>query len=259
VVDSALKQLGTDQEHRLPVWSGGALLQSVDDGSPAPDVQVFERSGRLADTISVRIPGANVTRISSVTRSTNGDLAACGFSTDNDGRHAAFIAWRLHDSEDLTVVRTSPFAPRRIAMAADGSVWAAGNVNPRRGVDPDKEHGVLRHYDKTGRLLRSLFPAASIDRLRPYMGFVATSSDRAGWISEGSADAQGPHPGAYVEVRNSGEVVEYPLPALFSGEGPNLYGFALTDDSEAFVEARVTANASRLFRLDRAARDWVPV
>jgi hypothetical protein len=240
VVDSALKQLGTDQEHRLPVWSGGALLQSVNDGSQAHDVQVFERSGRLADTISIRIPGANVT-------------------TDNEGRHAAFIAWRLHDSEDLTVVRTSPFAPRRIAMAADGSVWAAGNVNPRRGVDPDKEHGVLRHYDKTGRLLRSLFPAASIDRLRPYMGFVATSSDRAGWISEGSADAQGPHPGAYVEVRNSGEVVEYPLPALFSGEGPNLYGFALTDDSEAFVEARVTANASRLFRLDRAARDWVPV
>ncbi len=38
-----------------------------------------------------------------------------------------------------------------------------------------------------------------------------------------------------------------------------MYGFALTDDSEAFVEARVTANVYRLFRLDRAARDWVPV
>ena len=254
-----LKQLGTDQEHRLPVWSGGALLQSINDGSSAPGVQVFERSGRLADTISIRIPGANVTRISSVSRSMGGDFAACGFSTDNDGRSATFVAWRLHDSEDLTVVRTSPFAPRRVAIEADGSVWAVGNFNSRGGIDPDKEHGVLRHYDKTGRLLRSLFPSASIDRLRPYMGFVAASADRVGWISEGSPGSQVSNPGGYVEVMSSGEVVQYSLPSGYSGEGPNLYGFALTDDSEAFVVALVSANASRLFRLDRNAREWVPV
>jgi hypothetical protein len=105
-------------------------------------------------------------------------------------------------------------------MAADGSVWAAGNVNPRGGVDPDKEHGVLRHYDKTGRLLRSLFPAASIDRLRPYMGFVATSSDRAGWYRRDRPTHRDRIPGRTSRLGTAGRWLNTLCLPCFQGKAP---------------------------------------
>ena len=55
-------------------------------------------------------------------------------------------------------------------MAADGSIWAVGNVLSNRRFDPpdaDPKGGAVRHFDRSGKLIESFFPYASLnDRVR---------------------------------------------------------------------------------------------
>jgi len=197
----------------------------------------------------------------------------CALRRRNDRRGGIFYGRRRPDLMDTgfhrtclvepVVARVGPFHARKLAVAADGTIWAVGNRvpnDPTPGVDPN--NGALRHYDAMGKFLASFFPTSSLDdRTRVSNGSIAVSSDREGWMSWGSNTGKvvGRN---YIEILFSDNSThEYPAPQMEYEDGP--IGFT---DSGAVVANVVTVRrtgaqprAGALMTLNHTESVWEPL
>ncbi len=245
-----------------PVFSSGAVLKVKANRSPTPEIQVIDVNNNLVSTVSVNIPEARSVIVYSFAHGADGDLAVSGCSFAEDGRFAEFIDLMGSHEAGAKIIRTDPFVPRSIALAADGTVWATGNVyhSKTAPLDVDPAHSVLRHFDRQGHLLPSFFPAAEIhDQVRLMQGQVATASDRVGWISNGNYKAESGRPGSYIEIDSTGKSEEYPLPPVASEPGARVVSLALTAKGSAFATAIEQAGSLQVFKLDRGSRTWTSI
>ncbi len=240
------------------VWSGGALIVVDDPRSAAPVVRAFDRSGRPVTQLRFTIPGADLIAIRSgqFSRGLDGSLAVAGSAYTSDSRAASFLAWISSDGRQQIVVRVDPFAPYVVAVASDGTIWAAG----RELVDGQElhpGHHIVRRYDKTGKMLGSWIPRSSLN-VNP--GFthpvvyshLVSSKDRVGWYSEASQ--------TYVEFALDGTVLGR-FDTAKPGEGTTQPGVALCDDgglfrSVAFHHDSTGAKRWGIFSLDRQRGVW---
>ena len=172
------------------VWSGGALLVAQDRFSGAPVFQVFDREGKQLSQFTFTMSGAGLINIydHSFARGLDGSLAIIGSAYSGDSRGAAFLAWVSSDGQEQVVVRTSPFIPRALTVASDGTIWVAGKEEKVPGEEPDRSQHVIRHYDKTGKMLGSFISWSSLGiephTLHPAENSILISSrDRIGWYS----------------------------------------------------------------------------
>jgi hypothetical protein len=248
---------------RVPNWSGNAFV--VADGLAAEpgSFLAWDRSGALVFSAAFSIPGAAHTYVDGYTRGTDGTLALCGQSYAGDGRGAPFIAWISADGNSQHVIRTEPYTPYLIAMAADGTLWTVGrelnaNRSERSGVNLSA--GVLRHFDRSGKLLGDFLPRSSFTtsvELLVTSGYMAASADRVGWFHhDNNAN------GAYTEVEPDGTIANYPIPQLANRKGALQFdGFALTDSGNVFVSMREGgANSGpSVFSLNRSTMQWSQV
>ncbi len=243
----------------LPVWSGGALLSTDSFSSPAPVISVFNEQGMLARTVIVSIPDANVTAVRCVARGSDGTVIGGGWTSASDGRTASILVIAA-PNRATTVIRTDPFAANQLAVAPDGTIWAQGFIgrNPDKIVDPDPAHGVIRHFDSSGKMIGSFIPEATLNnRLREMKGHLSVTSNKVGWVSwvEGADMATA---GTYVEILPDQSVHEYPLPVMGT-----IRGFAIT--TTGLPVAGVTTawgrpgspEQSGLMAFDRLRGAWV--
>jgi len=247
-------------ERCTPRWSGAALVWVEDNDTAHPELLAMDAAGRALPTIRFGIPGAYFVAVNSIARGADGTTALTGHSIADDGRIAHFLAWVAPDGTASQVIRTDPFLPRQVCLTSDGTLWTEGQRAQGSDLDSGPTGGIIRHFDRTGRLIGSFVPASSLeDEVQAAMGFLAAAGNRVGWISSGHRRPGTTVPGSYLEIDGDGTTRQYPLPA--STQEPSIYGFAMTEDGFVFAEV-ATGDDSHgklvLMSLDREHRIWAP-
>jgi hypothetical protein len=238
----------------LAHWTGSALTQLDDTSEAAPVLRAFDRDGKPILNLLVTIPDAKFIQVIDYARGFDGSLAISGTAYSGDQRAAAFLTSISPDGQQQRVVRTSPYVPYVVAVAADATIWTAG-WEIMDGVIVNPNHDVIRHFDPSGRLLRSFVPASSLkvyeNRLHPAeRSRLVVSHDRIGWYSELSR--------VYMEFSPDGSVINrYPTADL--GANRSLTGVGLCEDGGLFVSAVSHAKPKQRWQvqtLDRLTGNW---
>jgi hypothetical protein len=217
--------LNTSSGDPYPVWSGNSLLVLENHSSAAPTIHIYDKSGNEIQKITVQIPDAHLINIygNLFARSADGFLAVSGSAYTNNNLGAVFLAVISPDGTQV-VVRTSPYVPKTIVFAPDGTIWTAGR-ELAGGADVKENYLVIRRFDKTGKLLSSAVPMSSLPSggLHPAIrSYIVASKDRIGWFSTIA--------GQYIELSLDGkELARYTHQISVAG------GAALCDDNSLWV------------------------
>jgi hypothetical protein len=236
-------------------WNAGGLLVVENRFSAAPVFRTFDRHGKLVSQFTFSIPDAGLTAVTSFARAWDGSLVIDGTAISNDSRGASFVAWVSADGGEQSIVRTSPFVPSALTVAMDGTVWVAGSdVSRDRPIDHNQD--LIRHYEKSGKLLGSYVPWSSLGTDfhtgPPSMRsiFVA-SKDRVGWYA--------PLAHMYIEFSLNGAM----LSQVKTADHPknDLVTVALCDDGGVFASTRIVGDNHQqtgwgIFTLDRQRGEW---
>jgi len=240
----------------VPVWSGDAFVSILSNQTASPTIISFDAHGNQLQPLVFTVPGSRVVDVNGWARGSDGNTVVCGQAYDDQGRGAGFISI-VTQSQGARTIRVNPHVPYRCALDAEGGIWSVGlelinGVEHAKGVD--FSHGVLRHYDSTGKLMASFVPRQTLTKMSvATWGFLSTARDRVGWYS-GPMSGPGSH---YTEVSSSGEVREYADIPLGAHEG--VTGLALTDDGSTFVSTWDNSNRTwRLFQLGGTTSVWSP-
>jgi hypothetical protein len=240
---------------RVPKWSGGALVDFISNRSASPLILTFDDQGREMPALPLTIPGSETVDLDDIARSQDGALAVCGSAYDHSGRGSGFIALIGPGGGPATVIRTHPYYPSRVALGSDDSVWTAGLevVNGKEtgpGVNPD--NGVIRHFDRTGKLLGSYIPRSSLGSAFVVQnGRLESANGRIGWYT---GPVFGPG-SAYYEILSTGEVRTYPTIGLAKLE--RVTGLALMDNGRTYVTTfDSTSHASRFLSIGAGGGQW---
>jgi hypothetical protein len=244
------------------VWSGGAFMFVQDRFSGAPLFRFYDRNGTQVSQFAFSIPGA--TRINiydhSVALGLDGSLAIVGTAFTDDSRGGMFVAWVSPNREEQMIVRTSPFFPRAVTVASDGTIWVAGDETKPRPEKPDYSQNLIRRYDKTGKLLGSFIAWSSLgtgpSTISPtpsVRSVLLSLKDRIGWYSPGS--------NTYIEFALEGSVIKRFKTAPHQRE--DVINAALCDDGGLFATTHLTsANQTSnwgVLTLDRQRGEWSPI
>lgn len=245
----------------FPAWSGGALNIIENNSTARPRILSFNRNGQQVSWGQLSIPGATKISVQGFGRSPDGASALCGLSWDDSGREAAFVSWLSPDGQTERTIRTNPYTPYVLTVAPDNTVWTVGlEMVNRREDDPavDRNAGVLRHFDRTGKTIASFIARSRVpkepDGSGLTHGFLASSSNLIGWYANNGR--------AYVEVSSEGVVRYYPGLPRTSPERPT--GLGITNDGVTLLSEETPARAGRprewkIYALDRVQSRWVPV
>lgn len=210
----------------MPVWNGGAFLAVDAFSSSNPVINVLNMHGAQIGSVSITIPESKLTAVRCVARGDDGTIVAGGWTSSVDGRTASILAVVSPDGA-VSISRTDPFQANQLTFAQDGSIWAQGFIgrNPERIVDADPAHGIIRHFDRAGKMTGSFLPEAKLNnRLREMRGYLAVAAGRVGWISWVESAYGGIVAGGYVEIATDGSLRELPLPVMV-----DIRGFTITN------------------------------
>jgi hypothetical protein len=244
------------------VWSGGAFIGVQDRFSRSPIIRTFDRNGTQVSQFSFNIPGVSLINIydNCVARGMDGSLAIVGTAFTDDSRGGMFVAWVSPNREEQMIVRTSPFFPRAVTVASDGTIWVAGDETKPRPEKPDYSQNLIRRYDKTGKLLGSFIAWSSLgtgpSTISPtpsVRSVLLSLKDRIGWYSPGS--------NTYIEFALEGSVIKRFKTAPHQRE--DVINAALCDDGGLFATTHLTsANQTSnwgVLTLDRQRGEWSPI
>jgi hypothetical protein len=232
----------------MPSWGGGALVVVDSPGSTVPpSISLFDRQGKRMSAFVLSIPDALYTTVRDYRRGEDGTIAICGGVVDSTGRAGSYVAWTSNHGQDIQVVRTSPYIPVQVTIAADGTIWTAGIEEKPRS---EAETAVFRRFDRSGKTIGAYVRQSEIRERSAIMSLnvFGALEDRIVWYSNRA--------GELVEVYPDGTVNRIRDLFLPNGEGQG--GFAITRDGEVFVNSRGNFSAS-ISRLDRDRREWTPV
>lgn len=229
-------------------WSWNALVGVEENDSSVPILFVVNGEGH-SERLQFRIPEAGHIWVYDLAAGPDGAIVLSGSASFDDGQAGAFLAHIGPGRKQQTVIRTSPYVPKKVALAANGVIWAVGWNLDEAG---HAEGNILKRFDKSGELLstsavraRSRFPNNGVE-----YSVLRASADRIGWVS------------------NAYEYIEFSLdgPELYRSSGPPIteeyqihnLSFALSKDNRAMVGA-ATATRWDVWILDRENRSWVPI
>ncbi len=232
-------------------WSGGALTVFTSNQTPAPVILSFDGNGHQLLPVILTIPEGETIDIHDTARGLDGTLAACGNAYDHTGRGSGFLAIFNPTGDKANIVRLYPYSPSRITIAADGAIWTAGLelTNARDSTPPAS--GVVRHFDRTGKLIGSLIPRSAFpSHFMVEYGVLRSAPGRVGWYTGP------PHgPGSrYYEILDGGTVREYL--AIDIQEHEFVTGLALTGDGRTYVTIQDGAAKQRLLSTGGPSQGW---
>lgn len=251
--------IGTGDDARLVSWRPTSTVTCEKNGTAVPIIHLFEADGRDIPT-ALMVPNANSVRVSHLTHTPNGSIAAVGVAQDAQDHRAGFL-WLLSQSgENPRLIRMDGFFwPQLVAFGADGSLWIKGwQSKDIVGRQIDEDAPVIRHFDTSGRFQRGFFSFRSLSpsmprfRLTDNYGFLVASAAGVAWY-------QG-FPGVpYYEILPNGTTIEYPPVVMDAKE--RVIGLSTTDAGQVFLSTwkYTSARASHiynLYALNRTALRW---
>ncbi|HKS66321.1 MAG TPA: hypothetical protein VJR26_03725 [Candidatus Acidoferrales bacterium] len=232
-------------------WTGGDLVVTQDRFSASPTLTTFDSDGKEVSKFVFTIPGAGLINIydNSVALGKDGSLAIVGTAYSNDSRGAAFVAWLSPDRGHQTLIRSTSFFPEAVVMPSDGTIWVSGyNKDTRRN---DRNHEVMRRYDRNGNLLGSVLPLSNAKRDSTnapkwrLSSILISLGDRVGWYL--------PSEEAYVEFSLDGSLVNrFKGPPYQVGE---VISLAACQNGNVFAATKNAKNWG-VFSLRRERGDW---
>jgi hypothetical protein len=249
---------------RVPKWSNGFLVAVQGDNTANPLIWLINRNGQ--QTVPFTIPGARTMLLYDWDRGADGTIGMSGYAADSDGRFSAFIAFISPNEWESHVIRTLGYRPAKVAVAADGTLWASGceyvisaNGRPTSALIPGA--GVIRHFDRSGKLLGAYIPQSTVGGpliLSSWQSGLRASRDRVAWLSVD---------GRFVEITLDGKVTTDMAVPVPGGESTEITGFALTDGGDAFISVVRPIDEDRntpgeivaVYVLDRSSNNWKPV
>ena len=248
----------------IPTWSGNALISIEGSLSGSPSVWVFDAEGRQLAQIAVVIPSSSYVEVRAAWHGSDGTTAICGAANDEKGHRAGFLALASAAGKIESLIRTEPYSPTAVAIAPDGTVWMKGvEYLPVERKPSKTRNGILRHFDRSGKLMASFLPQSDFI-LRELFGGIdqlAVNSARVGWYNGGGATT-------YFEVVGD-QLERYPAVQRLATDAEKvpgapmqsyqISGLAITDDDRVFVTSSVNGKNPRVFTLDRLSRSWLPV
>ena len=234
-------------------WRHNSYIRFGDDHA-APSFYTFDANGNFVSKTVITIPEAIRIEIGDFDRGEDASIVFCALAFTGEGKQASFIGWITPDGTQSRLVRTTPYAPFKISLAADGSVWTVGQTptydEDGRSVGVALQARVLRHFDSSGNLIQSFFPSSQFLKSGPRLisGFLVAGTDRLGWYSPASGES------VYVEIPFDGSNFRT-YPGLASGSS-RVTGFTITSSGEAFLTVNDTKG---IYHFDHQKGEWVLV
>lgn len=236
-------------------WRHGGFIM-IDMVNPlAKTFTIVDRDGLVSSIFDFSIPDTSRVWVLGSDRDYAGNVVFAGRATSRDGRYAPFIAIKSAQGGDVQLIRTYPYWPVLLSVAPDGTIWTTGEEMTSEGkvnavgINPNPD--VLRHFDRSGKLLGSAVPRKTVfpgDRFAH--GYLVATSDRVGWYSPIHG------PGTYVELSPTLDNVK--VYNGLSNEKGQADGFALTESGKVFV-THYAQQKQATYTLDRASSHWTEV
>lgn len=145
-----------------PFFSHGYFIQfsHMTQTGGGPNIYLFDLTGKAVHQASAWPAGTARLFLSSVDVTPAGQLAFAGQTIAADGSKAPFIATSDLDGNQAKYFSTESYLATRIAAAADGSIWTAGDQHATvTGNEMSwSNYDTLRHYSANGLLLEHYLP-----------------------------------------------------------------------------------------------------
>jgi hypothetical protein len=178
---SRVEILRTD-DHRgfEPRWDGHMLLGLELNRTSTPIIWTMDENGRKEE-VPFSIPEAGQLLVSNIAGSPDGTLVLGGSALSTDSRGWGFLGIISPDHAQKTIVRTAPFIPEAIAIAADGVIWSIG----WRISDSERTYNVLARFDKSGKLLTQETMRVKVGQTGDvsHGSTLKASKNRVGWFT----------------------------------------------------------------------------
>lgn len=238
-------------------WSGHYLLDRLDNYTSAPLLVVFDE-GHNVERISQEMTGAAEVSVISYASGLDGSIALSGGASGPGPRGATHLTWISPDRKQRVVTRIWPYAAHQVAIAADGTIWAAGFLKTGDNLAVVADN-LIRRFDTSGKMLASF--GAKPRRFRKedpvsavYYAHLLASRDRVGWFTGGDE---------YIEFSLAGEEIgRYDGPvgvdtAPGEGSAKELCGVGLSQQNELSTCVYLKADdAWQILTLNRATGNW---
>ena len=252
-----------DQTHGSMKWSHGAFLYAdMGPGGIPATFSTLDREGRLLSSVTAAVPDSAYVPLVGFDRQDDNSIVFIAQAFSAYGQPAPFIGLISADGRTQRLIRTAPYYPNMLSIAPDGTFWTVGYemVNHKTSapeLDPDA--GVLRHFDRAGKLLGSTDPQSDFVKAhatrRLSAGYIAATHDRIGWYAPTWGRG-----GQYTEIDlDSMTPHSYPgLPDL--PPESRVLAFSLTESGNAYLFlADRSPKRLTTFMFDRAVLKWVPI
>lgn len=158
----------TDQTRGSMKWSHGAFLFQNASGGGPPTFYTLDREGQLLSSATAAIPESAYVSVGTCDRWDDNSIVFIGQAWSAYGQPTPLIGLISSDGRTERVVRTAPYWPYMLSIAPDGTFWTLGYemVNDKTsGPELDPDAGVLRHFDRSGKLLGASGPQAQFLKL----------------------------------------------------------------------------------------------
>jgi hypothetical protein len=237
------------RQQDTPIWSGRALVGYDYNRTAAPIVYTIDQDGNRED-IALNIPEAGLVMLHSIAGGADGAIAVSGSAFSSNAQGTTFILWISPNRKTQIVTRVSPYAPEKIVIAGDGTIWTVGTQYDD-AVTKSVANNQLRHFDTSGRQLASFLvhPKSPSRKGMPPVTYsrLVASADRIGWFTNGNQ---------YIEFSLDGtELNRFEGPADLVEHPEYLQGVGLSADNELAIGV-VTKPGMKYFALDRQTRTW---
>lgn len=242
-------------------WSHGAYIFEDNLAGEPPMFYTLDRDGTWVHTARFEYSGAGRFLVYAFDRMSDGTVMFAGGIETAPRAVSPFIAWISSDGHLQGMTPTGDYLPRTLAVGPDDTIWTLGYEVDQS--DPDwqikKEANVLRHFDRSGKLIGSEFPYSefrhSTNSLASSVGRLAVSRDRIGWYGGIGSKS------VYVEIAlPSLSIKAYPGAPTKAVKTGLAVGFAISSSGVASVSIENDLPSARTnYILDRPASKWVPV
>lgn len=231
-------------------WEGDALTGIEQNGRREPILYRIDRQGRR-ERIPFAIPDASHIWIEEASSGPGGALGVVGVAYTSDGKGGTFVARVTAGQQVEMITQVWPYCPKVLTFTADNTIWTAGYVLNEAGLIA--EGNVLRQFDKSGRVLRSI--AVRADSNFPGNGaslsFLRASRQRVAWLTNKSE---------YIEFLMDGsEVFRISGPPLRREHQSIGWGLAVSEAGDVVMGATTRLGRLDLWSLDRKDRAWRPI
>ncbi len=264
-----------DISHGHWKWSHSAFVYALMAGGLSPTFYTLDREGKFVSSATPQIPDVTGVSLLDSDRATDGSIVYSGWSASAYGEVQPFLIYLSPEGQTTHIIPTAPYWPYMLAIAPDGTVWTIGeemiNHDPK---DPELNTGagVLRHFDRTGKLIASGIPKSSFttghQSSRLIHGFLVAMPNRLAWYTPKYNLLQ--RRSEYIEI-SPGSLQLQSYPGLPPPAKNGFYvGFAVTDAGDVFVSYEDHTNPlprpsnyhlRTLYTFDRSTSKWalVPV